>query len=80
MFGSTFLVPLYLQNILGYTALQSGMVFLPVGILQVACGPLTGYLSDKMNPKILIIGGVALFTTSFFLNSRSGFFRNMHRS
>lgn len=34
MFGSTFLIPLYLQNGLGYTALQAGAVFLPVGLLQ----------------------------------------------
>jgi DHA2 family multidrug resistance protein len=70
MFGSTFLMPLYLQNILGYTALQSGLVFLPVGILQATVGPFAGYLSDKVNAKIPIIIGIGLFTTSFLLNSR----------
>ncbi len=38
MFGSTFLLPMYLQNALGYTALQSGAVFLPVGIIQGITG------------------------------------------
>lgn len=70
MFGSVFLTPLYLQNVLGYTALQSGMVLLPVGILQALCGPLAGIVSDKVNPKIPIILGVGLFTVSFFLNSQ----------
>ena len=42
MFGSTFLLPLYLQNSMGYTALQSGAVFLPVGILQGFISPLSG--------------------------------------
>ena len=42
MFGSTFLLPLFLQNTLGYTALQSGMVILPVGILQAVCGAFLG--------------------------------------
>ena len=74
MFGSVFLIPLYLQNILGYTALQSGMVLLPVGILQATCGPIAGYLSDKMNPKIPIITGIFLFTISFFLNSQLSIF------
>ncbi|MDD5675959.1 MAG: DHA2 family efflux MFS transporter permease subunit, partial [Chitinivibrionales bacterium] len=74
MFGSTFLMPLYLQNILGYTALQSGLVFLPVGILQATCGPVAGYLSDKVNPKIPIIAGIAFFTLSFFLNAQLSFF------
>jgi DHA2 family multidrug resistance protein len=70
MFGSTFLLPLYLQNSLGYTALQSGMVLLPVGILQAVCGTFAGYLADKINPKIPIILGIILFAYSFFLNSQ----------
>jgi DHA2 family multidrug resistance protein len=70
MFGSVFLLPLYLQNVLGYTALQSGMVLLPVGILQAFCGAFAGYLSDKVNPKIPIVAGIVLFAYSFFLNSR----------
>jgi MFS transporter, DHA2 family, multidrug resistance protein len=74
MFGSVFLIPLYLQNILGYTALQSGMVLVPVGILQAATGPIAGYFSDKVNPKIPIIAGIILFTLSFFLNSRLSIF------
>lgn len=74
MFGSTFLIPLYLQNILGYTALQSGLVLLPVGILQACCGPVAGYFSDKVNPKIPISIGIFLFAASFFLNSHLSIF------
>ena len=70
MFGSTFLMPLYLQNILGYTALQSGMVFLPVGILQATISPVAGMLSDRINPKIPIISGIILFAVSFYLNTK----------
>ncbi len=73
MFGSTFLMPLFLQNILGYTALQSGMIFLPVGMLQAVCGPISGYFSDKVNPKIPISVGIVLFATSFFLNGNLTF-------
>ena len=58
MFGSTFLLPLYLQNSLGYTALQAGMVFLPIGIIQAVMSPISGVLSDKMNPKILSGAGL----------------------
>jgi len=47
MFGSTFLLPLYLQLSLGYTAFQAGSLFLPVGILQAITAPISGYLSDK---------------------------------
>jgi MFS transporter, DHA2 family, multidrug resistance protein len=68
MFGSTFLLPLYLQNALGYTALQAGAVFLPVGILQALTSPISGYLSDKGNPKIPIFLGVILLAVSLYMN------------
>jgi DHA2 family multidrug resistance protein len=69
MFGSTFLLPIYLQNSLGYTALQAGSVFLPVGIIQGIVAPISGRISDKMNPKIPLFIGVVLFAYSFYLNS-----------
>jgi DHA2 family multidrug resistance protein len=69
MFGSVFLIPVYLQNIMGYTALQSGMVLLPVGIIQAICSPIGGYFSDKVNPKIPISIGIVLFAISFYLNT-----------
>ena len=69
MFGSTFLIPLYLQNSLGYTAIQAGSVFLPIGIIQGIVAPATGILSHKVNPKIPIIIGAFLLALSFYLNS-----------
>jgi DHA2 family multidrug resistance protein len=68
MFGSTFLVPLYLQNSLGYSAFQSGLFFIPVGILQGIASPLVGNLSQKYNPKLFIVVGLLLLGTSFYLN------------
>jgi DHA2 family multidrug resistance protein len=70
MFGSTFLLPVYLQNSLGYTALQAGSVFLPVGIIQGITAPISGRISDKINPKLPLFIGVILFAFSFYLNSR----------
>ncbi|MGA2297333.1 MAG: DHA2 family efflux MFS transporter permease subunit [FCB group bacterium] len=68
MFGSTFLLPLYLQNSLGYTAIQSGSVFLPVGIIQGLTAPIVGFISDKTNPKIPILAGIILLALSFYIN------------
>jgi len=73
MFGSTFLLPLYLQNSLGYTAIQSGAVFLPVGILQGMTSPMVGWFGDKFNPKIPTTAGIILLAVSFFLNSSLSF-------
>lgn len=70
MFGSTFLLPLYLQNAMGYTALQAGSVFLPVGIIQGFMSPVAGRVSDKFGAKFPIILGVILLSISFAINSR----------
>ena len=69
MFGSTFLLPIYLQNSLGYTALQAGSVFLPVGIIQGITAPISGKISDKISAKVPMFVGVILFAFSFYLNS-----------
>ncbi|MEI6766071.1 MAG: DHA2 family efflux MFS transporter permease subunit [Bacteroidota bacterium] len=69
MFGSTFLLPLYLQNSLGYTALQAGSVFLPVGIIQGILSPVSGRMADRINGKIPVVVGIILFAISFYLNS-----------
>jgi DHA2 family multidrug resistance protein len=70
MFGSTFLLPIYLQNSLGYSALQAGSVFLPVGIIQGIMSPISGKIADKVNPKVPILLGIAILSFSFFLNSK----------
>jgi DHA2 family multidrug resistance protein len=73
MFGSTFLLPLFLQTSLGYTALQSGSVFLPVGIIQGLVAPISGYVSGKINSKIPIILGILMMSFSFYLNAHLSF-------
>ncbi len=70
MFGSTFLLPLYLQNSMGYTAVQAGSVFLPVGIIQGFMSPIAGKISDKFSPKAPMILGIIILGISFLLNSQ----------
>ncbi len=78
MFGSTFLLPLFLQNSLGYTALQAGLVFLPVGVIQAILSPVSGIVSDRINPKIpAFIGigalGIGLYMQNFLSLDSSNF-------
>ena len=68
MFGSTFLMPLYLQNSLNYTPFQAGLVFLPVGILQGMMAPISGYVSDKVDARIPAAIGIVLLGISLYLN------------
>ena len=73
MFGSTFLLPLYLQNTMGYTALQAGAVFLPVGVIQGMMSPIAGKVADNWSPRAPMIIGVLALGLSFILNSRLSF-------
>jgi DHA2 family multidrug resistance protein len=66
MFGSTFLLPIFLQNSLGYTPLQAGMVFLPIGFLQGLVSPLSGVFADRFNPKIPLVLGITLMAYTFY--------------
>jgi DHA2 family multidrug resistance protein len=75
-FGNAFLLPIYLQNSLGYTALQAGLVFFPVGILQAFIAPVSGQITDRFNPKIPLVTGVVILGTSMYLLS----FLSMHTS
>ena len=68
MFGSTFLMPLYLQNSLNYTPFQAGLVFLPVGILQGIMAPVAGFLSDRVDARIPAAIGIILLGISMYLN------------
>jgi len=78
MFGSTFLLPLYLENAMDYTAFQSGLVFLPVGIIQGCIGPLVGITVDKTNPKIPLFMGICFLSLSFFSNTHFSFLSENH--
>lgn len=66
MFGSVFLLPIYLQNSLGYTPFQAGLVFLPTGIVQGLASPFAGWFADRFNAKIPAILGLVLMAISFF--------------
>ena len=77
VFGSTFLLPLYLQDSLGYTAYQAGAVYLPMGLIQGIVAPLAGILADRTNPKIIAISGIVLLAWSWYLNGFLSLF-SMH--
>lgn len=66
-FGNAFLLPIYLQNSLNYTALQAGLVFFPVGIIQAIMSPVAGWMTDKLNPKIPVLLGIVLTFLSMYL-------------
>ena len=69
MFGSTFLLPIFLQNMLGYPALLAGLTLLPSGLAMGLVAPFAGRLSDRIGAKPLVILGLAVMAYSMYLNS-----------
>ena len=72
MFGVFFFVSLYMQNILGWSAVKAGETFLPMTGLIILSAPLAGRLTDLLGPRWPIATGMALLALSLFLFSRLG--------
>jgi EmrB/QacA subfamily drug resistance transporter len=72
MFGVFFYVSLYVQQILGYSAIQAGASFLPWTLLIILLAPQAGRLSDRIGPRPLVTGGMIVLTGSLFVFSRMG--------
>lgn len=70
MFGATFLIPLYVQNLRGFTALESGMLLLPGAIVMGAMSPVTGRLFDRYGARWLAFTGLAIITGSTYVFSQ----------
>jgi EmrB/QacA subfamily drug resistance transporter len=70
MFGVFFFVSLYIQNILGYSPIQAGAMFLPMTSLIILIAPLAGRFSDRIGPRWLMGGGMTLVGTSLLLYER----------
>ncbi|WP_165062258.1 DHA2 family efflux MFS transporter permease subunit [Adlercreutzia sp. ZJ154] len=58
--GITLIVPLFVMNVGGGTALDAGIVFIPATILAVVFNPLAGILSDRIGARQVVIGGAVL--------------------
>jgi DHA2 family multidrug resistance protein len=68
LFGSTVLLPQYLQVLMGYTAEQSGMALSPGGFAVIALLPLVGRLVSKVDVRALItIGFLSLSASLFYM-------------
>ena len=67
LFGSTYLVPVYMQMALEYAPSQAGLILLPAGIVLALTIPLAGKLADMIAPNILVAFGLAMLALSFAL-------------
>jgi len=66
-FGVFFILPIYLENVLGLNALQTGVAFLPASISLLVAGSLSGFIGNKINIKWVVVIGMLSLSTGVFL-------------
>jgi EmrB/QacA subfamily drug resistance transporter len=64
MMGSSIILPLYVQSIMGYSATVSGLVALPGSLMMAIVSPFAGKLYDRLGMKLLFVTGAALMLLS----------------
>ena len=72
MFGVFFFVSLYMQGVLGYSAVKTGAAFLPMTVLIVLVAPVAGKSSDRFGSRWLMTSGMVLIAIQLFYFSRLG--------
>ena len=72
LFGSTYLVPVFMQQALHLPPSQAGAVLLPAGLVLAATIPLAGRLADKAPAGRLVAFGLVLLAASFLLMATVG--------
>jgi MFS transporter, DHA2 family, multidrug resistance protein len=66
LLGSTLLLPLFMQTMLGYTAERSGMALMPGGFTIMVCMPIVGFLLSRYSPRWLMLFGLSMLSFSLF--------------
>lgn len=66
LIGSETLIPLYMQNMRSFTAMQSGLAILPGALVTGMLSPITGRIFDKIGARWLAVTGLAIITLSTF--------------
>jgi EmrB/QacA subfamily drug resistance transporter len=76
MFGIFFYVSLYVQQILGFSAIQAGASFLPWTLLIILIAPQAGRLSDRIGPRPFVTAGMVILSGAMIVFSRLGLHEN----
>ncbi len=67
IFGSTYLVPMFVQLVQGYTPTRSGLLLMPAGFVLALVFPLAGHISDRVAPWQPVVAGLVIFGVSNWL-------------
>ncbi len=67
LLGSIFLLPLFMQEMLGFTATQSGLALMPRVLVMMVMTPLVGRIYNRVSPRLLVALGVVLVSAGSFM-------------
>jgi MFS transporter, DHA2 family, multidrug resistance protein len=67
IFGSMFLLPLFLQNLLNYTAWGTGIILAPTAISVAVFSPFSGIIADRIGARIPLFSGIVLLIISLYM-------------
>ncbi|MCA9494987.1 MAG: DHA2 family efflux MFS transporter permease subunit [Myxococcales bacterium] len=70
LMGGMFMLPLFLQQLIGFSATQSGLVLVPGALATAVAMPICGRLSDRSDPRLLSGFGLIVFAASMVMMSR----------
>ena len=65
MLGSTYVIPVFVQTMIGFTPLLAGLMMMPAGLMLAFIFPMAGRMADLLPPSTMIIGGLLLFSAGF---------------
>jgi DHA2 family multidrug resistance protein len=65
----TFLLPVFMQELLGFTAVQAGLALMPRSLVMMVTMPIVGRLYNRISPRVCVAFGVLLFSWSAWLMS-----------
>jgi DHA2 family multidrug resistance protein len=66
LMAMTFLLPLYMQEMLGFTATQSGLALMPRSLAMIVAMPMVGRLYNRISPRLFISFGILLFAVTAY--------------
>jgi DHA2 family multidrug resistance protein len=69
LYGSVFLLPLFLGEIRGYNSLQIGLLMIVTGAFQFVSSPLAGFVSKILDLRLMLFLGLSCFAMGVYLNS-----------
>jgi DHA2 family multidrug resistance protein len=69
-FGNVVLLPLWLQQYMGYTATLAGLVLAPVGLLAIFLTPIVGRFSNRVDPRVFVTISFLIFAVVLFMRAR----------